>query len=145
MSISTNLRFLLIGALCFTIAAFRPVERPAAKVYVKNIMIIYKKPAGTGDGPTLRMRFLNGTNKSQTYTMKGNIPLLQLECEKPDGSIIGIRGLQEDMTCSFSLTLPPGQKDLIISEIGVTGAGWTMRINNGPEIPIVQGLTERKM
>ncbi len=135
-----NLLFVVCGLL-FLCSFVAP--GPKAKVVVKKITILYKKQAG-GDGPTLYMKFLNGVNKTQTYTLKGNIPLLQLESEKPDGSIFSLRSLQDTMSCTFSLTLPPGVHDLIISQIGVTGLGWTMTINNGPEIPIEQKIVNKK-
>lgn len=138
-------RTLAALVLFMALAGFRPIGKPPVKVYVKNITIIYKKPATTGDGPTLYMKFVNGINKTQTYTLRGFIPLVQMECEKPDGSVFSLRNLQEDMTCSFALTLPPGQKDLIITQVGVTGQGWSMRINGGPEFPIEQKLTSQKL
>jgi hypothetical protein len=141
---SVKLMLLLICGTVF-LNSFKPAGESPRKVYIKKIKIIYAKPDEPGDAPTLYMKFLNGINKTQAYTFNGNMPLMQFEMEKPDGSIVSIRNLQDNMTCSFTLTLPPGVKDLIISQIGITGKGWTMTINNGPEIPIEQKIVNNKL
>ena len=136
---------LLILTILPALFSFTHIKSKHAKSIVKKITIIYTKPTEPGDGPTLYMKFLNGVNKTQTYTFKGNIPLMQLESEKPDGSIFNLRSIQESLACTFYLSLPPRVKDLIISQIGLTGKGWTMRIDDGPEIPIEQKLVNLKM
>lgn len=141
---SVKLLLLVIGGIIF-FNSFMPEGDTPGKVNIKKIKIIYARPAEPGDAPTLYMKFLNGINKTQAYTFTGNMPLMQFEMEKPDGSIVSIRNLQDNMTCSFTLTLPPGVKDLIISQIGITGKGWTMTINNGPEIPIEQKIVNNKL
>lgn len=127
ISIGCALLFLFLSSESFAQKIFKPVN--------KKIEIRYIKPTTPGDGPTLYLKFLNAVNKTQTYTIKGNVPLLQLESEKPDGSIISLRNLQDNLSVIFNMTITSG-KELIISQVGVTGTGWTMRVNDGPEIPL---------